>query len=102
MQYSMTFLASLMLFIYEYPNLGSVITGGLLAQFFHAWQDFQVDGSVPLGHDDRQMIYILATSSWFTGDSVGIQKVEDQYYLSSATLKNREFDVFVEKDSDEE
>jgi len=102
MQYSMTFLASLVLFIYEYPNLGMVITGGLLAQFFHAWQDFQVDRNIPLGNDDRQMIYILATSSWFTGDSVDIQKVEDQYYLSSAMLKNRELDVFVEKDSDEE
>ncbi|EDR01581.1 uncharacterized protein LACBIDRAFT_333057 [Laccaria bicolor S238N-H82] len=102
MQYSMTFLASLLLFICEYPNLGTVITGGLLALFFHAWQDFEVDRDVPLGHDDPQMIYILATSSWLTGDTVGIQKVEDQYYLSSATLKNRKFDVFVEKDSDEE
>ncbi|EDR01610.1 uncharacterized protein LACBIDRAFT_333100 [Laccaria bicolor S238N-H82] len=90
MQYSMTFLASRVLFIYEFPNLGTVITGGLLALFFHAWQDFEVNRNVPLGHDDRQMIYILATSFWLTGDSVSIQKVDDQYYLSSATLKNRE------------
>lgn len=48
------------------------------------------------------MIYILATSPWFTGDSVDIQKVEDQYYLSSAMLKNQEFDVSLERDSDEE
>jgi len=57
MQYSMTFLASLVLFIYKYPNLGMIITGGLLAQFFHAWQDFKLIRTYPL---------VMTTDRWFT------------------------------------
>ncbi|PPQ63596.1 hypothetical protein CVT24_004456 [Panaeolus cyanescens] len=77
------FLAFLGLQAWLFPTVGPLVTGGVLGQFVYAWHSFLPDYSVPLGSDDFQMVYHLATSFWFREATFGIRKVENRFYADS-------------------
>jgi hypothetical protein len=81
LQHVVIFVTFLGLFVFVFPTIGFLLIGGLLAQFYHVWNYFSLDRTVPLGTDDLQAIYLLATTDWFNGASMGIKKVDDHYYL---------------------
>ena len=80
MQHIVIFSAFLGLFVFVFRTTGFLLIGGLLAQFCHVWNRFSLDRTVPLGTDDLQTIYLLATTHWLNGTSLKIKKVDDHYY----------------------
>lgn len=90
------FLAFIVTIGWVSPTFGLLLVGGLVAQFVYVWQDFMADPSIPLGADDRQTMYIVATQFGLSG-SADFSKKEDNYFIS---LLGKE-DVVV-GDSDEE
>lgn len=53
-----------------------------MAQFFWAWHTFLLDRNIPLGEDDRQTVYLLATSTWLKDTTINIRKIGDSYYAA--------------------
>lgn len=80
LQHVVIFGAFLGLFVFIFPTTGFLLIGGLLAQFYHVWNYFSLDRTVPLGTDDLQTVYLLATTHWLNETSVEIKKVDDHYY----------------------
>ena len=90
MQHVVIFGAFLGLFVFLFPTTGFLLIGGLLAQFYHVWSYFSLDRTVPLGTDDLQTVYLLATTQWLNGTSLDIKKVDDDYYsLGEFEIKGR-------------
>lgn len=75
----MGFLASVW---WIYPNLGLMVIGGVVAQTVNAWQDFQVDRSIPLGEDDRQTMYLVGKQYGMPDELMGIKKTNEGYLIS--------------------
>ncbi|KAF8817085.1 hypothetical protein BYT27DRAFT_7333009 [Phlegmacium glaucopus] len=80
MQHVIIFGAFLGLFVFILPTTGFLLIGGLLAQFYHVWNYFSLDRTVPLGTDDLQAVYLLATTHWLNETFPEIKKVDDHYY----------------------
>jgi hypothetical protein len=80
MQHVVIFGTFLGLFVFLFPNTGFLLIGGFLAQFYHVWNYFFLDRTVPLGTDDLQTVYLLATTQWLNGTFPDIKKVDDDYY----------------------
>ena len=59
-----------------------MLIGGVAAQAANAWQDFKVDRTVPLGEDDRQTMYLVATQYGVPDELMGIRKTEKGYVIS--------------------
>ena len=68
------------LFAFVFPTTGGLLIGGLLGQFYHVWSHFSLDLTVPLGTDDLQIVYLLATTHWLKGTSMYVKKIGDDYY----------------------
>ena len=81
MQHIVIFGAFLGLFVFVFPTTGLLMIGGLLAQFYHVWNYFSLDRTVPLGTDDLQTIYLLATTYWLNEASLDIKKIDDYHYM---------------------
>ena len=64
------------------PTAGFLCIGGLMAQFCWAWHTFLLDRNIPLGEDDRQTVYLLATSTWLKDTTINIRKIGDSYYAA--------------------
>jgi hypothetical protein len=64
-----------------YPTLGWMLIGGVVAQTANAWHDFEVDRSVPLGEDDRQTMYLIATQYGIPDELMGIRKTDKGYLV---------------------
>ena len=64
------------------PTAGFLCIGGLMAQFCWAWHTFLLDRNIPLGEDDRQTVYLLATSTWLKDTTIKIRKIGDSYYAA--------------------
>jgi hypothetical protein len=77
-----TFLTFLGMVTWIAPSAGLLCIGGLMAQFCWAWHSFLVDRNIPLGQDDRQTVYLLATSTWLNDTTVNIRKIDDLYYVT--------------------
>ena len=80
MQHIVIFGTFLGLFVFVFPTAGFLLIGGLLAQFYHVWNYFSLDRTVPLGTDDLQTVYLLATPQWLNGTFLEFKKVDDDYY----------------------
>jgi hypothetical protein len=80
LQHIVIFGTFLGLFVFLFPTTGFLLIGGLLAQFYHVWKYFSLDRTVPLGSDDLQTVYLLATTHWLNGTFVDIKKVDDDYF----------------------
>ena len=80
MQHIVIFSAFLGLFVFICPTTGFLLVGGLFAQFYHVWNYFSLDRTVPLGTDDLQTVYLLATTHWLNGTFLDLKKVDDDYY----------------------
>jgi hypothetical protein len=65
-----------------YPAPGLLLVGGVIAQFVNAWHDFTVDRRVPLGEDDRQSMYLVATQYGLPDKLMDIRKTEQGYVIS--------------------
>jgi hypothetical protein len=91
------FLGFLVSVYWIYPRLGLLLIGGVLAQFLHAWHDFTVDRSIPLGEDDRQTIYLVTTHNGLPHELIQVRKTKRGYLISSFNTTTR-----VQDDSDEE
>lgn len=65
-----------------YPILGWMLIGGVVAQTANAWQDFEVDRSIPLGEDDRQTIYLVGKQYGLPDELMGISKTNQGYLIS--------------------
>ena len=74
------FVASVILFGFLFPATGCLLFGGLLAQYYHVWNRFSLDRTVPLGSDDLQSVYLLATTHWLKDTSIMMKKIDDEYY----------------------
>ena len=74
------FVAFLWLFVFVFPTTGSLLIGGLLGEFYHVWSYFSLDLTVPLGTDDLQTVYLLATTHWLKETSMYMKKIGDDYY----------------------
>ena len=75
----MGFLASVW---WLYPTLGCVLIGGVVAQTANAWQDFKVDRTIPLGEDDKQTMFLVATQYGVPDELMGIRKTSKGYVIS--------------------
>jgi hypothetical protein len=64
-----------------YPTLGWMLIGGVVAQMANAWHDFVVDRTVPLGEDDRQTMYLVATQYGIPDELMGIRKTDKGYLV---------------------
>ena len=80
MQHIVIFGTFLGLFTFVLPTAGFLLIGGLLAQFYHVWNYFSLDRTIPLGTDDLQTVYLLATTHWLNETSLDIKKIDDHYY----------------------
>ena len=61
-QFVMIFLAFLATILWALPvAAGATLFLGLATRFVYIWQGFRLDYSVPLGTDDQQSLYLLAT-----------------------------------------
>jgi hypothetical protein len=61
-QFVMIFLAFLATILWALPvTAGASLFLGLATRFVYVWQGFRLDYSVPLGNDDQQSLYMLAT-----------------------------------------
>ncbi|KAF8332450.1 hypothetical protein F5887DRAFT_996869 [Amanita rubescens] len=61
-QFVMIFLAFLATALWALPvTVGATLFVGLATRFGYVWRGFPVDHSMPLGNDDRQSLYLLAT-----------------------------------------
>lgn len=90
MQHVVIFCVFLGLFVFVSPTAGFLLIGGLLAQFYHVWNYFSLDRTIPLGTDDLQTVYLLATTHWLNGSCLDIKKVDDHYYsLGEFEIKGR-------------
>jgi hypothetical protein len=96
MQHIGIFLGFLASVGWVFPTFGLLLFGGLAAQFLYAWQDFVADPNVPLGADDRQTMYIVATQFGLSGYA-HFSKRQDNYFVSLL-----EKEGVVVGDSDEE
>jgi hypothetical protein len=83
-QHIVIFLGVLAIFTWFHPNIGFVVLGGLLAQFCMAWHRFLPDPNTPLGDDDQQSVFLLATTSWLNDTPIGIRKIGEFYYLTDS------------------
>ncbi|KAF9459384.1 hypothetical protein BDZ94DRAFT_1324806 [Collybia nuda] len=81
MQHVGIFLAFLATIAWLLPMFGIILASGMVAQFVYAWYDFVVDPNVPLGADDRQTMYIVATQFGLSGNT-NFSKKENNYFLS--------------------
>ena len=80
LEHIVIFVAFLSLFAFVFPTTGGLLIGGLLGQFYHVWSHFSLDLTVPLGTDDLQIVYLLATTHWLKGTSMYVKKIGDDYY----------------------
>ena len=78
--------------LWYFPDAGTVLLGALFAQFCWAWHDFLPELTTALGEDERQMIYYLVRSTWLTGNTVGIKKMNGKYYATDAVDDKLEVD----------
>ncbi|KAF5314845.1 hypothetical protein D9619_007268 [Psilocybe cf. subviscida] len=83
-QHVVIFVGALAMFTWIYPTAGFVVLGGLLAQFCMAWHTFLLDRNIPLGDDDQQSVFLLATTSWLNDTPTGIRKVGESYYFTDS------------------
>lgn len=79
-QHIVAFLTFLGFITWLMPTVGLLCIGGLMAQFCWAWHTFLLDRNIPLGEDDRQTVYLLATSTWLKDTTVHIRKIGDSFY----------------------
>jgi len=87
-QHVVAFLTFIGAILWVFPNFGYLILGGLLAQFCFEWHGFLEDTTIPLGQDDHQTVYLLATTTWMNHDkSVNIRKIDDNYYSTKDPIK---------------
>ena len=70
----------MLLFSFVFPATGCLLIGGLIAQFYHVWNRFYLDRTVPLGSDDLQTVYLLATTYWLKDTFIDMKKIDDEYY----------------------
>ena len=82
MQHVWIFLGFLASVWWIYPMVGWMFIGGVVAQTANAWQDFEVDRNVPLGEDDRQTMYLVATQYGMPDELMEIRKMEGGYVVS--------------------
>ncbi|KAF9474019.1 hypothetical protein BDN70DRAFT_345244 [Pholiota conissans] len=94
-QHIVAFLTFLGLVTWVAPTAGFLCIGGLMAQFCWTWHSFLVDYTIPLGEDDQQTVYLLATSTWLNDTTVDLRKVGHSYYAS----ENPTNDVYISADS---
>jgi hypothetical protein len=92
MQHVWIFLGFLASMWWIYPAIGWMLVGGVVAQTVNAWQDFEVDRSVPLGEDDRQTMYLVATQYGVQDELMGIKKADDGYVISKLDRPHAEHD----------
>lgn len=81
-QHVAIFLGLLLCMVWASPSTGLLVCLGLLALSRYTWSSFVVDPTKPLGQDDRQTIYLLATSTWMTGDAIDIAMKDGQIYAA--------------------
>jgi hypothetical protein len=82
MQHVWIFLGFLVSMWWTHPTIGWMLVGGVVAQTVNAWQDFEVDRSIPLGEDDRQTMYLVATQYGVQDELMGIRKTDHGYVVS--------------------
>ncbi|KAF8158453.1 hypothetical protein B0H34DRAFT_708922 [Crassisporium funariophilum] len=88
MSHIAAFLALLALVAWASPTVGVMLTAGLAARFIHTWRPIHLDRNIPLGADDHQTIYLLATTSWWSEAMPNIKKVDDWYYFTGIMEKD--------------
>jgi hypothetical protein len=64
----------------------TLLVATITAGFCLAWGDFVLDRSIPLGHDDRQTIYLVFTNYGLQGDSIVFRKTEAGYFALEESL----------------
>ncbi|KAH7911472.1 hypothetical protein BJ138DRAFT_1150577 [Hygrophoropsis aurantiaca] len=62
------FLAFAAVLIYYDKTVGVPLGGALVSRFVYVWNDFRIDRSIPLGEDNRQTLFLLATDRAFAGE----------------------------------
>ena len=80
LEHVVIFVTFLSLFAFVFPTTGGLLIGGLLGQFYHVWSYFSLDLTVPLGTDDLQTVYLLATTYWLKDTFIDMKKIDDEYY----------------------
>lgn len=63
------------------PAVGFVVGCAVVAIGVHAWYDFRLDPSVPLGEDDRQSVYLSLTKFWMTDEFLNLRRVKGGFLL---------------------
>jgi len=84
MHHVMIFLAFIVIVGWWKTSIGILLATGVLAQFVFAWRDFVLDRTVPLGEDDRQTIYLVATNYGLDEDSMNLKRTQAGYLISPA------------------
>ncbi|KIJ64225.1 hypothetical protein HYDPIDRAFT_28662 [Hydnomerulius pinastri MD-312] len=69
-QHVMIFFACIAILLWYDKVIGLSFTGALLSRFVYVWSYFSLDRNIPLGEDDQQSVYLLATDLAFAEDSV--------------------------------
>ncbi|OCH88896.1 hypothetical protein OBBRIDRAFT_56947 [Obba rivulosa] len=68
MHHVFIFLACTITFCWWNLSYGMILAAGMLARFLYVWHDFRTDESIPLGEDDKQSLYSIATLSYTDED----------------------------------
>jgi hypothetical protein len=84
MQHVMIFLAVVAAVAWWRTSIGVLFAAGVFAQFVFAWREFVVDRTVPLGEDDRQTMYLVATQYGLDEDSMDLTKTPAGYFIFPA------------------
>ncbi|KAG2139827.1 uncharacterized protein EDB93DRAFT_692227 [Suillus bovinus] len=80
--HAMIFLALVVALIWYKAAVGVPVACGLVSRFLYVWTGFQVDSNIPLGWDDRQSLYLLATGTAFEKQTVLIKGCEGELRIA--------------------
>ncbi|KAH7882557.1 hypothetical protein F5I97DRAFT_1931103 [Phlebopus sp. FC_14] len=69
-QHVMIFLGCVLMVLWYDSMLGLSVAGVVVPRFLCVWHHFRVDRNIPLGEDDRQSLYLIATDAAFVEDTV--------------------------------
>ncbi|KAH7927003.1 hypothetical protein BV22DRAFT_308914 [Leucogyrophana mollusca] len=73
LQHVMIFLALTTVLVCYDKTVGVSLGGALVSRFVYVWNDFRVDRNIPLGEDDRQTLFLVATDRAFVGDEIVVR-----------------------------